>query len=411
VALLTILLRLGYRCIALHCNFHLRDEESDRDEAFAEQLAHRLNLPFHKTAFDTRQYASDKRISIEMAARELRYSWFEEMRQRLNAQAIAVAHHKDDKVETMLINLIRGTGIRGLRGIQAKNGFIVRPLLCLSKKDILEWAKKEQLTYVTDSSNLSDAYTRNFIRLRVLPLLEEVNPSVKETMARTAAHLSEVETIYQSVVEKAQATVMQDKSRISIAGLLQLPSPETMLYELLSPFHFSRLVAEDIFSALHKTPGKIFYSSTHRLIKDREYLLISAIEEASRQAYTIEREEDIWHGPICLSFRKTSMEEGFSPEKDKDSAYFDYDKLSFPLSLRNWQPGDSFVPFGMKGRKKLSDYFSDRKYSRQEKEQTWLLCSDEQIIWIVGERSDERFRIDGTTKYILNVKFFRQDAI
>jgi tRNA(Ile)-lysidine synthase len=410
VALLTALSRLGYRCIAAHCNFHLRDEESDRDEAFAENFAYTSGIPFCKTDFNTRLYASEKRISVEMAARELRYQWFEKMRERLDAQAIAVAHHKDDKVETCLMNLIRGTGIRGLRGIQPKNGFIIRPLLDISRGDILAWIEKEQLRYVTDSSNFSDAYARNFIRLRILPLLEEMNPSVKEAVARTCRHLSAVETIYQSVIEKARTSVMKGSDRISIAELLQLPSPETILYELLAPFHFTRQVTENIFSALEKEPGKIFYSSTHRLIKDRDLLLISTVEKANTQVYTIEAEEEIWQGPVNLSFRKITADKAFYPEKSKSTALFDYSKLTFPLTLRTWQAGDWFIPFGMKGRKKLSDYFSDHKYSRFDKEQVWLLCSGNNIIWIVGERIDERFRISNITKDILSVKYFREDA-
>ncbi|MDR1557812.1 MAG: tRNA lysidine(34) synthetase TilS [Tannerellaceae bacterium] len=411
VALLSILSRLGYRCIAAHCNFHLRDEESDRDEAFAGNFAHRWGIPFHKTDFNTRSYASEKHISVEMAARELRYTWFEELRERLDAQAIAVAHHRDDDVETFLMNLIRGTGIRGLRGIQPKNGFIVRPLLGISREAIRAWVEKEQLAYVTDSSNLSDTYTRNFIRLRILPLLEEINPSVKEAVARTSGHLSAVEGIYQSVVEKARTSLMKENNRISIAELLQLPSPEAILYELLTPFRFTRPVTEAIFAALDKEPGKIFYSSSHRLIKDRNFLLLSALEDTHTEVYTIEAEAgDRWYGPVNLSFRKLIADQTFCLERNKSTALFDYNKLTFPLTLRTWQPGDWFIPFGMKGRKKLSDYFSDHKYSRLDKEQAWLLCSGNNIIWIVGERTDERFRISKTTKNILSVKFFREDA-
>ncbi|MDR2809363.1 MAG: tRNA lysidine(34) synthetase TilS [Tannerellaceae bacterium] len=413
VTLLTVLQRLGYSCIAAHCNFHLREEESDRDEAFAQHFAHTLNVPFYKTDFDTRQYAFEEHISLEMAARALRYRWFEEIRGHLDAQGIAVAHHKDDNVETFLINLVRGTGIKGIRGMKPKNGFIIRPLLAVGKREIQEWLETEHLAYVTDSSNFSDAYTRNFIRLKVLPLLEEINPSVKEAIARTSGHLSEVEAIYQFVIEKARTAVWQDNNRISIAELLQFPSPETILYELLTPFHFTRFVTENISATLEKTPGKVFYSSTHRLIKDRTHLLISPIESTNKPLYTIELKENetIWYGPVNLSFRKLVIEENTCIETNKCTACFDYDKLSFPLTLRTWQPGDRFVPFGMKGTKKLSDYFSDRKYSRPDKEQTWLLCSDEHIIWIVGERIDERFKIDKTTKYILTVNFFGQDAI
>ncbi|MDR2388161.1 MAG: tRNA lysidine(34) synthetase TilS [Tannerellaceae bacterium] len=415
VTLLTVLLRLGYACVAVHCNFHLREKESDRDEAFAKDFAHTLNVPFYKTDFNTRQYASEKHISLEMAARELRYQWFEEIRERLDAQAVAVAHHKDDNVETFLMNLIRGTGIKGMRGMKPKNGFVIRPLLAVGKKEIQKWLETEHLTYVTDSSNFSNAYTRNFIRLNVLPVLEEINPSVREAITRTFGHLSEVEVIYQFVIEKAKRDVLQDnnRNRIDIAGLLQFPSPETILYELLIPFHFTRFVTENIFAALEKTPGKVFYSSTHRLIKDRTHLLILPIENTNKTIYTIalEENETIWYGPVNLSFRKTMIEESTRIDTNKCSACFDYDKLSFPLTLRTWQPGDRFVPFGMKGTKKLSDYFSDRKYSRPDKEQTWLLCSGEYIIWIVGERIDERFKVNETTKHILSVNFFRQDAI
>jgi tRNA(Ile)-lysidine synthase len=191
VALLGVLVRLGYPCIALHCNFHLRGEESDRDEAFACEFAESLEVPFHKIDFDTISYAGEKHLSIEMAARELRYAWFEEMRERLGGQAIAVAHHRDDNVETVLMNLIRGTGIRGMSGIRPRNGFIVRPLLCVSREDILAWLVDQGYAYMVDSTNLSDAYTRNFIRLNVLPLLEEINPSARNTIARSAEHLSE----------------------------------------------------------------------------------------------------------------------------------------------------------------------------------------------------------------------------
>jgi tRNA(Ile)-lysidine synthase len=404
VTLLTVLLRLGYSCLAAHCNFHLRGEESDRDEDFARNFAHTLKVPFHKTDFHTRPYASQKHISVEMAARELRYRWFEEIRERLDAQAIAVAHHRDDNVETFLMNLIRGTGIRGVRGIQPRNGSIIRPLLSVGKKEIREWLETERLEYVTDSSNLSDTYTRNFIRLNVLPLLEEINPSVKEAIARTSGHLSAVEEIYQFVVEKAKTTAMQG-TRISIAEVQRFPSPETILYELLAPFHFTRYVTENIFAALEKEPGRVFYSSTHRLIKDRTHLLLTPVGKTEKPVYTIEAVEDetVWHGPVRLSFRKTTAAKKDRLETHKHSACFDYDKLHFPLTLRTWRPGDRFVPFGMKGTKKLSNYFSDRKYSLPDKEQTWLLCSGEHIIWIVGERMDERFRVHQETKHIFTV--------
>lgn len=411
VALLSLLVQLDYPCIALHCNFHLRGEESVRDERFAEGTARLLEVPFYKIDFDTTGYAAEHRLSIEMAARELRYNWFEEMRQQLGAQAIAVAHHRDDSAETVLLNLIRGTGIRGMGGIRPKNGYVIRPLLPVSRNEILAWLDGQHLSYVTDSTNLSDAYTRNFIRLRVIPLLEELNPAVRKTIARTASHLAETEAIYLHVVEEARNHLIKEGGRISIARLMEYPSPATILYELLNPYGFSRQVAEDVFGALTGESGKMFYSSAYRLLKDREYLLLSAIHEEDVPEYHIINEavwDNIRCGPVELSFRKIVITNDFRIQKDKQIAYFDYDKLSFPLTLRRWKEGDWFIPFGMKGRKKLSDYFSDHKFSRMDKEQVWLLCSGENILWVVGERSDNRFCIDKTTKSVLVVNFFRQ---
>lgn len=408
VALLVALVRLDYSCIAVHCNFHLRGDESLRDEHFAEEFARSLHVPFYKVDFDTIAYAEEKHLSIEMAARELRYKWFEDMRCKLDAQAIAVAHHRDDSVETLLMNLVRGTGIRGMRGIRPKNGYIVRPLLPVNRDDILAWLSEQHYSYVTDSSNLSDVYTRNFIRLKVLPLLEEINPSVRNTIARTAEHLSAVETIYINVINEARRDVMVGEQRLSINALLRYPAPETILYELLKPFNFTRLVTDDLFLSLRHESGKSFYSSTHRLIKDRDYLLLAPLQKEETFQYMIEEGNVECHIPIELSFRKIVLSNEFQIEKDKNIAYFDYDKLTFPLVLRKWQAGDWFIPFGMTGRKKLSDYFSDHKYSLFDKEQTWLLCSGNDVIWLVGERSDNRFRIDKTTKQALIVKFFTE---
>jgi tRNA(Ile)-lysidine synthase len=405
VALLAALVQLGYSCMAVHCNFHLRGDESNRDEAFAKSMAEKLDTPFHKIDFNTAQYAKEKHISIEMAARELRYRWFEEMRVHFDAQAIAVAHHRDDNVETILINLARGTGIKGIRGIRPKNGYIARPFLSVGRDEILCWLEKQQLSFVTDSTNLTDEYTRNFIRIKVIPLLENINSSVKEAIARTSAHLSSVEIIYQSVIEKARTSVLKNNNRLSIKELLAYPVPETILYELLTPFRFTRRVIEGIFLSLDKEPGKIFFSPTHRLIKDREYLLITPLEKVEPNIYIIKEEQKECRTPVILSWEKTAFDKEFHLRKDKNIAYFDYDKLNFPLTLRTWQSGDWFVPFGMTGRKKLSDYFSDHKYSLPDKEQAWLLCSGENILWIIGERTDNRFRIDKTTSYVLRVKF------
>ena len=409
IALLTVLVELGYSCIVGHCNFHLRGEESMRDEHFTETYARKLGLPFVKVDFNTRDYAAEHHLSVEMAARELRYAWFEEMRCVHDAQAIAVAHHRDDNVETVLMNLIRGSGIRGMSGIRPKNGFVVRPLLSVTRQEILQWLSERQLEYVTDSTNLSAAYTRNFIRLRVLPLLETINPSVRTAINRTAEHLAETESLFAYVMADARKRVFEAENRLSIKALMQYPSPKTVLFELLKAFHFTPSSVDEIFLSLNKESGKLFFSSSHRLVKDRDCLLLSPLAAAGeKEVYFLTGEEGCWSGPIDLAFSRIVRIEELHIQKDKDIAYFDLDKLKFPLVLRHWQQGDWFVPFGMQGRKKLSDYFSDKKFSRLEKEQVWLLCSGDEVIWIVGERSDNRFRVECATKRCLVVNFFRK---
>ena len=409
IALLTVLVELGYSCIVGHCNFHLRGEESMRDEHFTETYARKLGLPFVKVDFNTRDYAAEHHLSVEMAARELRYAWFEEMRCVHDAQAIAVAHHRDDNVETVLMNLIRGSGIRGMSGIRPKNGFVIRPLLPVTRQEILQWLAERQLEYVTDSTNLSAAYTRNFIRLRVLPLLETINPSVRTAINRTAEHLAETESLFAYVMADARKRVFEAENRLSIKALMQYPSPKTVLFELLKVFHFTPSSVDEIFLSLTKESGKLFFSSSHRLVKDRDCLLLSPLAAAGeKEVYFLTGEEGCWSGPIDLAFSRIVRIEELHIQKDKDIAYFDLDKLKFPLVLRHWQQGDWFVPFGMQGRKKLSDYFSDKKFSRLEKEQVWLLCSGDEVIWIVGERSDNRFRVECATKRCLVVNFFRK---
>lgn len=405
VALLDLLVAAGYPCIAAHCNFHLRGDESVRDEAHARQTALRYAVPFVKTDFDTEAYAREHRLSVEMAARELRYRWFEEVREAHGAQAIAVAHHRDDNIETVLLNLLRGTGLRGLRGMRPRNGHIVRPLLVASRAEILDYVTRRRLPYITDSSNLSDAYTRNFIRLRVLPLLEKIAPAARTSIARTAAHLADAEKIYLYAIEEASRKVWQGE-KLGIAALLDYPAPKTVLYELLRPYGFSRAVTDDLFRSLTAEPGKLFYSPTHRIVKDRDFLVLSLNKPEEPVVYTITSATEWLEYPVRLAFRQADAGEGFTIEKNKSTGCFDFDKLTFPLTLRRWQKGDRFVPFGMKGRKKVSDYFSDCKFSVAQKENCWLLCSGKEIIWIVGERTDNRFRIDKTTRHAFVVKFF-----
>ena len=401
VALLYILHQLGYNCVAAHCNFHLRGAESLRDEAFAESFAASLQIPFRKIDFDTESYSSTQGISIEMAARALRYDWFEKLRSELNAEAIVVGHHQNDSIETFLLNLTRGTGIHGLTGIKPKAGYIIRPLLCLTKEEILSFIHRENLLHITDSSNLQDDYTRNKIRLNILPAMQEINPSVENAILRTMENLRQAANIYDSDIALARKAVFdEEQGCISIAALQSYIEPEALLYEILKPYNFNSTVIEEIMLSLTGRSGKEFYASGFKLIKDRERLLLTPRENVSKKNYEIAKEDVTLHHPLQLSLHFTQRTPEFEIVKDKNIAYFDARLLKFPLILRRWKTGDKFIPFGMQGSRKLSDYFNDRKFSKIDKEQVWLLCCDGNIIWIVGERPDNRYRITDATQEV-----------
>ncbi|MDR3060579.1 MAG: tRNA lysidine(34) synthetase TilS [Dysgonamonadaceae bacterium] len=408
VVLLHILHALEYRCIAAHCNFHLRGEESDRDEEFSRRFATTLGIPFYKTDFDTVSYAEKNNTSIEMAARELRYKWFEMLREKENAGTIAVAHHKDDSIETLLINLVRGTGLKGLTGIKPVNGNIIRPLLCLSKEEILGYAYKNNLEYVTDSSNYEYTFTRNKIRLQVIPLLESINPSLVSGLTQTMENLIETEKIYNHAIKEAVSRCFNEtESGIDIPLLLSYPSPEAVLYEILRTYGFGRDVVFNIAKSILHQSGKEFFSDKYRIVKDRKKLILMPINQINlHEKYLIESTTETLQEPVRLEIVHAGYTTDFQFSQEKKYAYFDTEKLNFPLLLRKWQNGDRFMPFGMKGSKKLSDYFSDHKFSLIDKENAWVLCSGNDICWIVGERTDRRFKIDYNTTKISIIKLF-----
>lgn len=393
VALLRLLLQLGYLCEAAHCNFHLRGEESDRDEAFVGELCNRLGVALHIRHFDTAQEAARLHISVEMAARQLRYDWFHTLLHERNADAIAVAHHRDDSAETLLLNLIRGAGLNGLTGIRPKNGCIVRPLLCLDRREILDYLRHIRQPYVTDSTNLQDQYVRNKIRLDLLPLMETVNPSVRETLAQTADRLEDALLIYKEAVEAAKLRISTPQG-IRIDALLKETAPRTILFELIHPLGFNTAQTDDIFTALTALPGRVFRSTDYRLVKDRDMLLISPCNQPADAAHTLQP-------PFKLYMERQPYTPAFVIPRNSDTACLDAGKLTAPLQLRLWQHGDVFVPFGMTGKKKVSDYLTDRKFSLLQKEQQWVLCCGTQIAWLVGERIDNRFRIDENTREIV----------
>jgi tRNA(Ile)-lysidine synthase len=398
VVLLSVLHILGYDCLAAHCNFHLRGKESDRDEQVAAQWAASFPVPFFRQDFDTHSIAKERKISIEMAARDLRYEWFECLRKDFKAVAIAVAHHRNDSIETMLLNLIRGTGIAGLTGIRSQSGSVVRPLLCVSKEDILKYAASENLPYIIDSSNEQDEFTRNKIRHQLLPLLQSMNPGLDSSLLRTMEHLNEVEKIYHSHIQEAKEKVFDLAiQRIHIPTLLAYPSPESILFEILKEYGFGKEVVRSVFQALDSQSGKEFYSNEYRLIKDRDCFFLLPIKQKEPN-FVLYIDED--ESEVTFPFLMNVNIRNDRPEitKDKNIAYLDFNKLKFPLMLRNWKQGDKFVPFGMFGFQKLSDFFNNNKFSKVEKENVWIVCSKNDIVWIVGHRIDNRFRINNDTK-------------
>ena len=401
MALIVILIELGYNCIAAHCNFHLRGQESDDDATFVSQWCREKDIKLATIDFDTHQYAHEKKISIEMAARELRYEWFEQVRTEHQADYIAVAHHENDSVETVLINMIRGTGI------MPKNGRIVRPLLSVHRNEIEHYLRSKSIEYRTDSTNLKDIYMRNYIRLNILPMLEKLNPSIYDSIIRTSNNLAEVEKIYRSHINDDIDRVKLG-DRIEINSLRETISPKSVLFEILSPLGFTASVIDDIDKSDDSTSGKVFYSNSHRLIKDRDCFILDEIDIDKNDvhiSYIDSEESDI---VLPLKMRIDIIPKSLVDiKKDKAYLYADADLLSFPLMLRKWKHGDWFIPFGMKGKKKVSDYFADHKFSLKDKENTWILTSGKDIVWIVGHRGDERFRVTNKTKRALIIELMK----
>lgn len=407
VALIDILHRLGYFCIGAHVNFHLRDEESDRDAAFSQQLCQDFGIPFYKSDLYAEKYAEENDLSIEMAARELRYRWFEQLRLEQNAQAVAVAHHRDDSIETALLNLIRGTGIRGLTGIKPRNGKVVRPMLCCNREDILEYIEQRSLTFVIDRTNMLNEYRRNKIRNEVLPLLESIQPSVRESISRTMDHLADTEVLYEQALVSAKKRVCTDWKTgmdcdlcIQISALELESTPQSILYELISPYGFGRMDVKQIWKNRLNGSGKCYYSNAHRLVCDRDHFLVTEIPILEAAEYLVDETQSAIMYPIHLTFKMLKNDPTLVLSASKSVAYLDADKLLFPLLLRHPKNGDAFVPFGMHGHKRISDFCTDLKMSLPEKENIWLLCSGKDVVWVVGERIDNRFRVQKETKRI-----------
>ncbi len=389
-----------------HCNFKLRGDESDADENFVVNLAQELDIEVFLESFDTKTYAENEKLSIQMAARELRYHWFESLLKDLKYDYVLTAHHADDQIETILINLTRGSGLKGLTGIPEINDYIIRPLLPFSKEELESYAKNNKLNWREDSSNASEVYLRNKLRHRIVPILKEMSPDLVSSFNKTISNLKDSASIIDDKIvdfkSKAIADIEENQIKFKISKFKKTNHPKAYLFELLSPYGFTEW--NDILNLLEAQSGKYLLSGTHRIVKDRKHLILTRLthsEESEHSFYIGETEKQIEFDNGILVFDDANV----LNESSKATVFVDKEKLKFPMLLRKWQKGDVFYPLGMQGKKKLSKYFKDEKYSLVDKENAWVLTSDDNLVWIVNKRGDNRYKVTEDTKHILKISF------
>jgi tRNA(ile)-lysidine synthetase len=423
VALLLCLKELGYRVEAVHCNFRLRGEESMRDERFCEELCQRENIPLHKVHFDTQSYADLHKVSIEMAARELRYHYFFQLKEALKAEGICVGHHKEDSVETILINLVRGTGLSGLMGIRPRKNDIIRPLLCVTRQEIEDYLRRHASTFVTDSTNLVDDVVRNKIRLNVLPQLAEINPSVTEAILTTANHLSDVEAIVQESLKEAlgkavyffssessvsQSSMSKHPFQLDLTTVRAFPSPAYLLFYILKPLGFSSSQIAEMVSHLDGQTGQLWYSSTHELTHDRGFFMVLPREEGEPRTLVIpETGRYVYDEQLSLRLTERTLAPSSIVSFSKNPTIVDLDASSirFPLTLRRVAEGERFTPLGMRGSQLVSDFLTNLKRNRFEKRnQLVLLDATGTILWVLGLRINDHFKLTPQSTSCLRIE-------
>ncbi len=409
MVMLHVLHQLGYHLTVAHCNFSLRGEESDADAEFVQKKAQEMRINCEVKQFDTQSYASENQLSIQMAARELRYNWFEELLAQHGFDCVAVAHHRDDQVETFFINLLRGSGIHGLRGMQVRNGNVIRPLLFVSSNEILHYAKHHRIAWRDDSSNSQEKYLRNKIRHRLLPLLEEISTNAPEAIAKSTSFLNQESLLYDELLDEKLQKIVTDQTdmiQLDKHQFLSNPTGAQLLHELLIRFGFSASQTRNVFDSLSNMPGAIFSSESHLLSVGRDQLEL-VLKSKLPQAFTpvlIEENSTGLSAPLNLMFKLYPKPQAFQPDRSCQMAQLDYTKLKFPLRLRTWKTGDRFRPFGMRGSKLLSDYFIDLHYSYFQKQQAFIIVdADDEIVWLVGQRIDDRWKVSSSTKHIYEI--------
>jgi tRNA(Ile)-lysidine synthase len=402
--------RAGCNFAIAHCNFALRGAESNQDEKFVASMAEVYGVKLFVKNFKTREYAGFNKVSVQMAARTLRYEWFDELLETEGFKVIATAHHLDDQIETLFINILRGTGISGLHGILPNRKKIVHPMMFAYRRNIEEFASDEAIGYREDSSNRSTKYVRNKLRHDLMPILAEINPDFRKTITSTIERIRESEMLLDHYLETIRDRVEKHEDGVTFIEISELKKflpCEAYLYELLQPYDFSRNVTADIIAGLDEMSGKQYFSPTHRIIKDREALLITPLGPAGAQPadeVLIEEGTTGMRTPLQLKFSLVSNHPDLKINKNGSIAMLDADKITWPLRLRKWKEGDSFVPYGMNHNKKLSDFFIDNKFSIVEKENAWLLISGNEIIWLIGHRIGNAYRITDKTTSILHVE-------
>lgn len=412
VAMLDMFSKSGYNFAISHVNFKLRNQDSEDDEQFVRDLSKKYNAKLFVATFDTKSYAEQNKISIEMAARDLRYNEFERISLENGYNHIAVAHHQDDAIETFMLNLTRGTGIRGLTGMRIKNEKVIRPMLCFSRKEIENYLNDNNLSYRIDKSNLETVYSRNKIRNNIIPLFESINPAFRQNIRDTLTYLAQTENIYLEEIERAKSNVLikqENKIIVLLDKLKEYSQPQCLMFEILRDYGFKNAHNITIEKALECESGKIFLSEQYKLLKDRDCLIITEISDpiTTNTSRYIEK-INITKGSFTddnhiFEFEILKNDENFKPVRDPFTAYFDYEKLTFPIELRYRQNGDKFQPFGKNETKKLSDYFIDNKLNVNDKDKIRIMCSNQNIIWICGMRADNRLRVSNKTERILKM--------
>ena len=412
----------GFDFVIAHCNFQLRGEESKRDEQFVRELTKKYNVEIFVKKFDTEKYAEENKLSIQVAARELRYGWFNQIvngqlsmvnshagfirHSPLTIHHILTAHHANDNIETLLINFFKGSGINGLRGILPKHGNIIRPLLFAKKEELIEFAKENNLSYVEDSSNVSDKYTRNYFRNQLIPSVQKVFPQVEDNLLNNIQRFKDIETLYQQSIELHKKKLLEKKGEeihIPVLKLFKSDPLPTIVYEIIKDFGFTSNQTEDVIKLLNSDSGKYVQSHTHKIIKNRNWLIITSSLTTVAENILIEEEDKVVEFLNGKLEMKQISAAGYKLSGSESIAQLDSDEIKFPLLLRKWKQGDYFYPLGMKKKKKLSRFFIDQKLSLTEKENIWMLEMNKKIIWIVGKRIDDRFKITPKTKNILKI--------